>query len=109
VIFAATRNDPPSYRLAVIDPEIKIMSDQFQPPHYVYDGLDPVRERKPVFAEAAEALNSVVTYIGDAIERGRKPGMPLNILSNVTREAPLGSLLVAFLLGVAVARRLSRR
>jgi hypothetical protein len=89
----------------VIDPEIKIMSDQFQSPPYVYDGLDPVRERRSIFAEAAEVMNSVITYIGDTIERGRKPGMPLSILSNVTREAPLGSLLLAFLLGVAVARR----
>jgi hypothetical protein len=31
--------------------------------------------------------------------------MPLSILSNIAREAPLGSLLVAFLLGAAVARR----
>ena len=43
--------------------------------------------------------------IGDAIESGKKPGMPLSVLANVAREAPLGSLLVAFLLGVAVARR----
>ena len=43
--------------------------------------------------------------VGDAIEKGQKPGMPLSILSNIAREAPLGSLLVAFLLGVAVARR----
>ena len=42
---------------------------------------------------------------GDAIGMGRKPGMPLSILSNIAREAPLGSLSVAFLLGVAVARR----
>jgi hypothetical protein len=34
-----------------------------------------------------------------AIEAGRKPGRPLSILSNVTRKAPLGSLLAAFLLG----------
>jgi hypothetical protein len=33
------------------------------------------------------------------------PGMALSILSNIAREAPLGSLLVAFLLGVAFARR----
>jgi hypothetical protein len=108
-IFSAIRNDPPSDRFRLIDPEIKIMSDQFRPPPYVYDGLDPVRERKSIFAEATEVMNSVTTYIGDAIERGRKPGMPLSILSNVTREAPLGSLLVAFLLGAAVARRWSRR
>jgi hypothetical protein len=102
------RNDPPSHRLAVIDPEIKIMSDQFRPPPLIYDGLDPAPERKSILAEAADVTNSVVSYIGDAIERGRRPGMPLSILSNVTREAPLGSLLVAFLLGVAVTRRLSR-
>jgi hypothetical protein len=37
----------------------------------------------------------------------RRPeaGMPLSILSNIALEAPLGSLLVAFLLGVLVARR----
>ena len=46
-----------------------------------------------------------VHRIGGAIDEGRKPGMPLSILSNIAREAPLGSLLVAFLLGVAVARR----
>ncbi len=85
------------------------MSDQFQSPPYVYDGLDPVREGKSIFAEASDVMTSVVTYIGDAIERGRKPGMPLSILSNVTREAPLGSLLVAFLLGVVVARQGGRR
>jgi hypothetical protein len=43
--------------------------------------------------------------IGDAIDAGKKPGMPLSILSNIAREAPLGSLLAAFLLGIAVARR----
>jgi hypothetical protein len=43
--------------------------------------------------------------LSDAYDTARKPGMPLSILSNIAREAPLGSLLVAFLLGVAVARR----
>jgi hypothetical protein len=31
--------------------------------------------------------------------------MPLDILSRLVREAPLHSLAIAFLLGVAVARR----
>jgi len=30
--------------------------------------------------------------------------MPLSILGNIAREAPLGPLLVAFLLGVALGR-----
>jgi hypothetical protein len=50
-------------------------------------------------------VKGTVHRIGAAIDTGRKPGMPLSILSNMAREAPLGSLLVAFLLGVAVARR----
>jgi hypothetical protein len=85
--------------------EVEIMNDQTQPPPYIYDGLDPVRQGKSILAEAAEVMNSVVTYIGGTIEAGRKPGMPLSVLSNVTREAPLGAVLVAFLLGVAVGRR----
>jgi hypothetical protein len=91
--------------LALIDQEIAGMSDKFQPPPFVHEGLDPVRQRKSIFTEVFEIVQSVATYVGDAIERGRKPGMPLSILSNVTREAPLGSLLIAFLLGVAVTRR----
>jgi hypothetical protein len=53
----------------------------------------------------AEAVKRAANRVSHAIESGRKPGMPLSILSNIAREAPLGSLLVAFLLGVAVARR----
>ena len=85
------------------------MSDEFQQPPFVYDGLDPVRERKPILAEVSEVVQSAVASLSGAIERARQPGMPLSILSNVTREAPLGSLLVAFLLGVAVARRRNAR
>ena len=55
--------------------------------------------------EVADALKGTTQRIGDAVDSGRKPGMPLSVLSNIAREAPLGSLLIAFLLGVAVARR----
>ena len=83
------------------------MSDESPP--LVYDGLDPVPKPKSAFSEISEALTEAVNRVNGAIEAGRKPGRPLSILSNVTREAPLGSLLVAFLLGVAVARRRSVR
>ncbi len=83
------------------------MSDESPP--LVYDGLDPVPEPKSGISEISEAVNGVVNRVSSAIEAGRKPGMPLSILSNITREAPLGSLLVAFLLGVALARRRSVR
>jgi hypothetical protein len=84
---------------------MKIMSDDSPSPPFVYEGLDPAPEPKSTITEVSEAVIGTAHRIGDAIDAGRKPGMPLSILSNIAREAPLGSLLVAFLLGIAVARR----
>jgi hypothetical protein len=81
------------------------MSDEVPPPPFIYDGLDPVLEQKSVISEMADAVKGTAQRIGEAVDSGRKPGMPLSVLSNIAREAPLGSLLIAFLLGVAVARR----
>jgi hypothetical protein len=81
------------------------MNEDTPPPPFVYDGLDPAPEPKSAITEVSEAVKGTVHRVSDAINAGRKPGMPLSILSNIAREAPLGSLLVAFLLGVAVARR----
>ena len=81
------------------------MSDDIPLAPYTYEGLDPVPERKSAFTQASEAVSGAARGIGDAIEAGRQPGMPLSILTNIAREAPLGSLLVAFLLGVAIGRR----
>ena len=81
------------------------MSDERPPLPFVYEGLDPVPEPKSTIAEVSEAVKGTVNRISGTIKAGRKPGMPLSILSNIAREAPLGSLLVAFLLGIAVARR----
>ena len=81
------------------------MSDDSHLAPFAYEGLDPVPEPKSTIAEVSEAVKGIVNRVSGAIEAGRKPGMPLSILSNIAREAPLGSLLIAFLLGVAVARR----
>jgi hypothetical protein len=81
------------------------MSEDNPPPPYVYDGLEPPAEPKSTAAEVSDAMKDTAHRIGDAIDAGKKPGMPLSILSNVVREAPLGSLFPAFLLGVVVARR----
>ena len=75
----------------------------FSPP--IYDGLDPPIEPKSKTAEALDALKGAVDSVKDAIDAGRQPGMPLSILSNMAREAPLGSLCLAFLVGIAVGRR----
>lgn len=79
------------------------MSDECPPPS-ACDGDIPAGA-KPTVANVSDAVTSAVHTIGGAIERGKRPGMPLSILSHIAREAPLASLLVAFLLGVAVARR----
>ena len=81
------------------------MSDDTPTPPVIYEGLDPTPEPKSTISEVSEAVKGTVHRVSDAIDAGRKPGMPLSILSNIAREAPLGSLLIAFLLGVAVARR----
>ena len=54
---------------------------------------------------AQDAITSTAHHIKEAIRTGKRPGMPLDQLANIARQAPLGSLLVAFLLGVAVSRR----
>lgn len=69
------------------------------------DGPQPSAEDPSVVAQASEGIKQAAHRVGAVYEQARKPGMPLSILSNIAREAPLGSLLVAFLLGVAVARR----
>jgi len=81
------------------------VSDERPEVPFVYEGLDPVAEQKSTVTEVSDAVKGTVNRISGAIEAGRKPGMPLSILSNIAREAPLGSILAAFLLGIAVARR----
>jgi hypothetical protein len=51
------------------------------------------------------ALQAAVERLSDAIATARQPGQPLSTISAITREAPLASLFVAFLFGIAVARR----
>ena len=81
------------------------MSDESPP--LVYEGLDPVAQPKSAISEISDAVNGAVNRVAGAIDAGRKPGMPLSVLSNIAREAPLASLFAAFLLGVTVARRRS--
>ena len=81
------------------------MTDESPPTPFVYDGLDPILESKSPIADVADTVKGTAHRIGAAIDGGRKPGMPLSILSNIVREAPLGSLLAAFLLGAVLARR----
>ncbi len=84
--------------------EIKTVSDDIPLSPPMFEDPDAVIERasRP---DAIDALKSAVARVKGMIDAGRQPGMPLSILSNIAREAPLGSLCVAFLLGVAIGRR----
>jgi hypothetical protein len=55
--------------------------------------------------EVTTALQAALDRLGEAIATARQPGKPLSTISAITREAPLASLFVAFLFGVALTRR----
>jgi hypothetical protein len=69
------------------------------------DGLGPAPKPKSAIAEVADVLSDAARQLNRAFEAAQRPGMPLSVLSNVVREAPLGSLLVTFMLGVVVGTR----
>jgi hypothetical protein len=55
--------------------------------------------------KATEAVQTTSRSIADAVEAGRRPGVPPDRLASLTHEAPLQSLAIAFLIGFIVARR----
>ena len=76
---------------------------------YIYEGADFADDPKPTLKSVAsnvyETLSGAAHRVSETYENAKKPGMPLSVLSNVAREAPLASLAIAFLVGIAVARR----
>lgn len=67
--------------------------------------IDTATDVSRAITEASAALQAAVDRLSKAIATARQPGKPLAIVSAITRDAPLASLFVAFLFGVAVARR----
>ena len=67
--------------------------------------IDTATDVSRTITEVSAALGAAVDRLGQAIATARQPGKPLSTISAITREAPLTSLFVAFLFGVAVARR----
>lgn len=67
--------------------------------------IDTAADVSRTITEVSEGLRAAVEKLSSAIATARQPGKPLSIISAVTREAPLASLFVAFLFGIAVARR----
>ena len=71
-------------------------------PPYVFEGYDPATGE---FAGFAESAKSVFRSVRSAFDDANEPGKPLATVANLTRQAPLGALFVAFVLGVAFATR----
>ncbi|MEZ2146487.1 hypothetical protein AAE026_29995 [Bradyrhizobium sp. DN5] len=67
--------------------------------------IDAATDVSRTIGEVAGGLHAAVDRLTSAIEEARRPGRPLSTVAAITREAPLTSLFVAFLFGVAVARR----
>jgi hypothetical protein len=67
--------------------------------------IDAATDVSRTVGEVTAALRVAADRLTDAIERAQRPGQPLATVAAITREAPLTSLFVAFLFGVAVARR----
>lgn len=67
--------------------------------------IDAATDVSRTIGEVAGGLHAAVDRLTAAIDDARKPGRPLSTVAAITREAPLACLFVAFLFGIAVARR----
>jgi hypothetical protein len=54
-------------------------------------------------SKIADGIKVAGSTVGDAIETGLEPGMPLDIVVKAVREAPLAALGIAFMLGIVFA------
>ena len=67
--------------------------------------IDTATDVSRTMTELSDGLKGAIDRLSEAIAASRRPGGALATVSAITREAPLASLFVAFLFGVAVARR----
>ena len=67
--------------------------------------IDTAADVSRAITEISAAFGTAVARLSKAVASARQQGKPLSAIAAVTREAPLASLLVAFLIGAAVARR----
>src|SRR5258708_33559219 len=103
-ILTAFRRCEPSQRAANVNMESSGLSH----PGMAERAIDTATDVSRTITEVSAALQAAVDRLGEAIATARQPGKPLATVSAITREAPLASLFVAFLFGVAVARRRQR-
>jgi hypothetical protein len=74
-------------------------------PNLAERAIDTATDVSRTMTELSEGLQTAARRLTDALANSRQPGTALSTISAITREAPLASLFVAFLFGIAVARR----
>jgi hypothetical protein len=84
---------------------VNIESSEPTQPGMAERAIDTATDVSRTITQVSATLQAAVDRLGEAIATARQPGKPLSTVSAITREAPLASLFVAFLFGVAVARR----
>lgn len=84
---------------------MNIEPSELSQPGMAERAIDTATDVSRTMTEVSAALRAAVDRLGEAIATARQPGKPLSTVSAITREAPLASLFVAFLFGIAVARR----
>jgi hypothetical protein len=67
--------------------------------------IDTATDVSRTLAEMTDGLRAAVNRLSVTIEDARRPGTTLSAVAAVTRQAPLASLFIAFLFGIAIARR----
>ena len=75
------------------------------PPSMAERAVDAATDVSRGIEEVTAAFRVALDRLQLALARAERPGQPLARLRAVTREAPLASLCIAFLLGVTLARR----
>jgi hypothetical protein len=75
------------------------------PPGVAERAIDTATDVSRTIHEVTEGLRLAVNRLRATIDRVQRPDKPIDRLRAITREAPLTSLSIAFLLGVAFTRR----
>ena len=81
------------------------MDAQTPQPGAAERAIDTATDVSQTVTDVTAALKTAVGQLSEAIATAREPGKPLATIAAITREAPLASLFVAFLFGVALTRR----
>jgi len=85
--------------------ELETESPEPLQPGMTERAIDTATDVSRTLTEVSTALQAAVGHLSDAIRAARQPGMPLSAISAITCAAPLTSLFVAVLFGVAIGRR----